>query len=268
MRLSRTQINKLGIRLRDSAEPSEEDLTLLEDVLFGYSDALDDVRVRLLALGFEPTTRLKTTGTIVDKLRRERGPNYSLKLSNIQDLAGARVVVAGRLADQDNAVSRVAADFESSREPRITDRRSAPSAGYRAVHVIVYVHDLPVEIQVRTELQNAWAQLFERIADSYGRDIRYGGEPEEVTDSMPAADLRRLVVTNMANLSRRIAELEHDQATFGVWPPVPPEILDEDALPVRNLKLAVHNQIKALRGLEGAIQNLLRIIEQVMDGEK
>jgi hypothetical protein len=34
-----------------------------------------------------------------------------------------------------------------------------------------------VEIQVRTTLQDLWAQAVERLADEVGREIRYGGVP-------------------------------------------------------------------------------------------
>ncbi|GIH69015.1 hypothetical protein Mth01_12680 [Sphaerimonospora thailandensis] len=53
-----------------------------------------------------------------------------------------------------------------------------PSHGYRAVHVIVFLDGIPVEIQVRTELQDVWAQILERLADHWGRGIRYGKQPE------------------------------------------------------------------------------------------
>src|SRR2546426_4554058 len=36
-----------------------------------------------------------------------------------------------------------------------------------------------VEIQVRTERQNRWAQIVERLADKWGRQIRYGGDPTD-----------------------------------------------------------------------------------------
>ena len=42
------------------------------------------------------------------------------------------------------------------------DRRKNPTYGYRAVHVIVYWDGIPVEIQIRTELQDTWAQIVER----------------------------------------------------------------------------------------------------------
>jgi ppGpp synthetase/RelA/SpoT-type nucleotidyltranferase len=40
----------------------------------------------------------------------------------------------------------------------IDDRREKPSHGYRAVHVIPRVDAHSIEIQVRTPLQDIWAQ--------------------------------------------------------------------------------------------------------------
>jgi len=39
---------------------------------------------------------------------------------------------------------------------KLDDRRAKPSHGYRAVHLITKVAAKPVEIQVRTELQDGW----------------------------------------------------------------------------------------------------------------
>ena len=44
-------------------------------VLTGYNAALDEVVRGLRSLGLEPTTRLKTSGTIIEKLRRQEHPN-------------------------------------------------------------------------------------------------------------------------------------------------------------------------------------------------
>lgn len=70
-----------------------------------------------------------------------------------------------------------------SRPPVAIDRRAEPSSGYRAMHVIVFPDGLPVEVQVRTELQDLWAQAFERLGDRWGRAIRYGGAPVDPTCS-------------------------------------------------------------------------------------
>lgn len=68
---------------------------------------------------------------------------------------------------------------DGGREPKVKDRRDEPSHGYRAVHVVVTVQDLPVEIQIRTERQDTWAQIVESLGDRWGRQIRYGKGPAE-----------------------------------------------------------------------------------------
>ncbi len=63
--------------------------------------------------------------------------------------------------------------------PKVKDRRSKPMHGYRAVHLVVQVDDLPIEVQVRTRMQDRWAQITEGLADKWGRQIRYGGVPDD-----------------------------------------------------------------------------------------
>jgi ppGpp synthetase/RelA/SpoT-type nucleotidyltranferase len=83
----------------------------------------------------------------------------------------------------------------------IVDRRKRPSHGYRAVHVIASVDRRFVEIQIRTSMQDLWAQTMERLADKVGRGIRYRGIPrtevaafEKLMESAKAvADLEELL---------------------------------------------------------------------------
>lgn len=89
--VSKSQLDKLGDRLRDSGEADAADLDLLEEVLTGYHGALQVIIGRLRELGCDPTHRLKTTSTIIGKLRRDR----SSSLKSVHDLAGTRVIVAG-----------------------------------------------------------------------------------------------------------------------------------------------------------------------------
>ncbi len=79
------------------------------------------------------------------------------------------------LLEQDALTRKVARMFES---PRIQDRREKPSHGYRAVHIVVNVDGRPIETQIRTTMQDRWAQAMERLADTVGRGIRYGEEPK------------------------------------------------------------------------------------------
>lgn len=90
-----------------------------------------------------------------------------------------RLVGGFNRAGQDAMVARLVELFDQpDRRPRVVDRREHPSYGYTAVHVIAVVRSVPVEIQVRTQLQHEWADLFEKLADRVGRDIRYGKPPD------------------------------------------------------------------------------------------
>jgi ppGpp synthetase/RelA/SpoT-type nucleotidyltranferase len=108
----------------------------------------------------------------------------------------------------------VAAFVGASRPPKVTDRRTAPSSGYRAVHVVVFEAGLPVEVQVRTELQDAWAQAYERLADRWGRGIRYGEPPNEPESPSVGNLTRQQVVKIMAEISTMIDDFEQARDTL------------------------------------------------------
>jgi ppGpp synthetase/RelA/SpoT-type nucleotidyltranferase len=169
-RLSISQIDKLGRRLAEREPVHDDDRRLLQQLLVDYNGPMESVQDLLLEmLAIESTARLKTEKTIIEKLRR-----FGTRLSKMQDLAGVRLAMPMTLDAQDGLVTAICGLFDAA---RVEDRRAAPSAGYRAVHVIVIVDDCPAEIQVRTLWQHAWADLMERLADAVGRGIRYGGLP-------------------------------------------------------------------------------------------
>jgi len=58
--------------------------------------------------------------------------------------------------------------------------------GYRAIHVIVTVKEKPVEIQIRTRLQDIWANICEKYS-SKQNDLKYGSRGEKIK-----SDLKRL----------------------------------------------------------------------------
>lgn len=222
--LSKNQLSKLGLRLASGERLNADDLQLFEQVIAMY----DDVRVvaqekikRLLEQHFmhEGTTvtgRTKTTLTLRDKLRR----TPEVKLPYIRDIAGIRVVGQLSLRQQTELATLIGSLFDGKPQSRIVDRRAEPVSGYRAVHVVVYEAGLPVEVQVRTELQAMWAEIYERRADAWGRQVRYGGPP----DADPAGDtetrqrfletLQQISLTTIANfedvLDRHLASVDGD----------------------------------------------------------
>lgn len=111
------------------------------------------------------------------------------------------------------------------REPEYKDRRAEPSHGYRAVHVLVCVDGVRIEIQIRTLAQHMWANMMERLADRLGRQIRYGGAPvvppganqeaiQSVVDGM--MELSETWATDPPELPGHIA-MSIDEFTDGIW---------------------------------------------------
>jgi len=170
VKISNTKIDRLGDRLR-SNEIADGDLELLNEYRLSFARSYEAVvEVLRNALKLEPTGRpAKSTTSIIDKLRRE-----SLRLRQMQDIAGCRVIVSD-VGKQDEAVVCLTRAFP---ETSVVDRRKTPSHGYRAIHVVVRQAGVPVEVQVRTELEHSWAQLSEKLSDVIDPSVKYGGGPE------------------------------------------------------------------------------------------
>jgi putative GTP pyrophosphokinase len=137
--LSKTRIDKLGDRLRRGSS-TDTDLRELDLYRKSFASAYDVVIRRIRdELRLEPTGRpAKSTSSIVDKLQRE-----SIRLSQIQDIAGCRLLLDDILA-QDRAVEAIQRTFTDA---KVTDRRAEPSHGYRAVHVVVGIDDRSIEFR-------------------------------------------------------------------------------------------------------------------------
>lgn len=171
-RMTKTQIDRLGDRLR-KGNISDDDLRLLDLYRRSFSQAYEFVVGTIRKeLELEPTGRpAKSTTSISDKLRRE-----SIRLTQIQDIAGCRLVVPN-IAFQEVAVLSLQGIFGTV---TIVDRRERPSHGYRAVHMIVSCLDKVIEVQVRTSLQHLWAELSEKFSDIVNPAIKYGGGDERI----------------------------------------------------------------------------------------
>ncbi len=219
--LTTAQVDRLGERLRAGDQISEADLISLQGFRAEHEEALVEVqrRIERALPGIDQTARIKTIQTLVDKLRRQ-----PTKLSRVQDIAGVRIVQEMDLTEQDQIVNALQGEFPPA---RTFDRRIEPSFGYRAVHVVVRIGRCSCEIQVRTRTQHLWAEVVERLADQWGRQIRYGGVPDD--PARPIADTTRAelwdVVVGMSDTVHRIEEVAADQ-NFGVDAGEAPEGFD------------------------------------------
>jgi Region found in RelA / SpoT proteins len=217
--MSRREAESLSDRLRASDPPSESDMVLLAELLLEHNATLGEVSAKLTSAGYQATTRLKTSGTIIEKLRRMP----ELHLRSIRDLAGARIVRPMSLDEQD-AVTEEIRSLWPADTTKVIDRRQTPSHGYRAVHIVPRIEKCSVEIQLRTLYQDTWAQAMESIGDTWGRAIRYGGEPDDPdAPSVGPASLTRSQVVQawklvgdslfeLAQVENRIARLMNGTA--------------------------------------------------------
>ncbi len=206
-RLTGGAIDRLGDRLRVSTDVADDDLAMLQDLRREFDGALARAREEVMRAipGVSPTSRLKTVQTLVGKLQRES----TMNLGQVQDVAGMRIVQDVSIEDQNRLAARIGDLFPGA---KIVDRRAKPSFGYRAVHIIAKVDGRLVEIQIRTQLQDRWAQIVERLADHWGRNIRYGALPDE-----PMEAVGRYSRAEVVEMARRLSPLiENCEKSFGV----------------------------------------------------
>lgn len=177
--MTRSQIDRLGESLRHG-ELNRRNLTSLATFRNAFigstSTVADNIAANLGTIKATISQRpAKSTPSIIAKLRRE-----SVRLSQMQDIGGLRVVVSN-VSVQNRVLQKIGLLYPNA---RVVDHRNDPQNGYRAVHVIVEEHGRFVEIQVRTSVQNSWAQLSEKYADVFDQGIKYGEGPKRVLDNL------------------------------------------------------------------------------------
>ncbi len=163
---SKSDVDQLGETLKHTPV-SEASLIALDEFRLTFGTAIDQVRRALNEhCGVQCTLRpSKSTPSIIAKLIRQP----TLRLTQIQDIAGLRVIVKD-YAEQDALRDKVVALYPDC---KIYDRREKPSFGYRAVHVVVKVEGCLVEVQIRSEFQQVWGQVSEKFADIAGHFVKY-----------------------------------------------------------------------------------------------
>lgn len=209
---------------------------MLDEYRRSFGEAYESV-VRTIrnALNLKPAGRpAKSTSSIVEKLRRE-----TIRLTQMQDIAGCRVVVTD-VAEQDRVVQSLRAAFPAV---SVMDRRSEPSYGYRAVHVIPTLCEKLVEIQIRTELQHLWAELSEKLSDIVDPTVKYGGGDDKTrtmltVTSETIAEIESLE-RKIEGSKRKLTELQDDGARAQLR-----DMLEKPARKLRELRAGLSRVMK------------------------
>lgn len=190
------------------------------------------VTVRQKALLVAPSAvvaqRLKRLPTILDKLTR----HPTMSVTTMHDLGGCRVVfesvdevdqLINELRDLPRARNRVTRIYDY-----LHGEPGPKASGYRGMHLAYEYraskpeyHGLRIELQVRTQLQHAWATAVETMDLFSGSELKYGkGEPdviryfvlvsslmahEEGSSSVPGAEgTAKSLLTELAQLESRL----------------------------------------------------------------
>jgi len=119
------------------------------------------------------TQRLKRRSTIIDKLTREP----SMEVTQFHDIGGVRA----RLPSLSHvyAVSRRLRKTWTIVKTRDYVVNPKPS-GYRALHVIARRNGFAVEVQLRTVLQDAWANQVEDDGRQIGIGLKFGAGAADI----------------------------------------------------------------------------------------
>ena len=198
MALSNSEIDQLGDRLRNNCL-EDGDLKKLDEFRQTYSD-IDTQAYSLIQDTLQACRdklaitkrKRKTRQSIVDKLYRQK----KLRLSQMQDIAGCRIVAQGGA----QAVCQVNKQLVNAFEEKQLSIQSKPrnKDGYRAIHLIVKINKKSYEIQLRTIAQDVFANLVERLSDK-DNTLKYGGSGKE-----------QPVLKKLKALSDTLADIDKD----------------------------------------------------------
>ncbi|BCZ47964.1 GTP pyrophosphokinase [Clostridium gelidum] len=206
-----------------SPEEVEEKIEEMNETLLIYRSAIKEVKTKLDILDDElkirrkrnpieyMKSRVKTPGSIMDKLRR-RGLEMSVDAAkkNLNDIAGIRVIcsfvgdiydIAEMLKRQDDIILIEEKDYIKNPKPN----------GYRSLHLVVQVpiffsdHEelVRVEVQIRTIAMDFWASLEHKLyyKTSGENPVHITNDLKECADVIASTDMR------MQDIQREVEKL-------------------------------------------------------------
>ncbi|WP_082143552.1 RelA/SpoT domain-containing protein [Xanthomonas sp. NCPPB 1128] len=179
---SKSQVRKAGKRIADAANEDsidENDIDIVDEWRKAHLKPLTSIAMWLRkpsidSTGLAPAQRLKRRGTVLDKLIHGR----AVDASTMHDLGGCRLIFPDLQSLQDFREfleTKTKAGHKLLHDRSKYDYIASPKeTGYRGVHY-VYSYEptsvnnaelkgLKIEIQLRTDVQHAWATSVE-IAD-------------------------------------------------------------------------------------------------------
>lgn len=173
---SKSRVNSAGDAVRES-RATEEDMHVIEEWRAAHASVINTfqalLRNRAKEFGARVIQRHKRKATIFDKLQRQKG----MDLARMDDVAGCRLICADvqALYEFRETIHRAKFDHVLKSGAEKYDYIKVPKTdGYRGIHDVYeynvaseegkHLRGLRIEIQYRTEVQNAWATTNEIIS--------------------------------------------------------------------------------------------------------
>lgn len=180
---SKSRIDKAGYTLARPINELTEEILELEDVLDDYRKSHLQPLTKMMAevqnwltssaRPYYIAQRLKRKPQILRKLNR-----LSVRLTQLQDIGGFRIIVDDNSAVDwvSNLINDQIKTLSRARVHRTTDYRAwgRDDSGYRALHKILFVDGVFVELQIRSRAQHHWAETVERTSVVYGHRLKEG----------------------------------------------------------------------------------------------
>lgn len=184
---SKGEVNRAGVKLinEDSEEYSEAKIVLdhwRACHVAPLNSFQRSLRKKLAKIDDQAlvSQRLKRTPSIISKLKR----NEKMSLSRMQDIGGIRAVVK----DMKTVRDVVDAYKKGTRAFSLVDSKKdyinyPKKDGYRSVHLIFKCKNgFAIELQIRTQLQHAWATAVETMGTFLSIALKSGEGPKEYLD--------------------------------------------------------------------------------------
>lgn len=116
--------------------------------------------------------RLKRLPTMIEKLEREQG-----RVTQMHDIGGARAVVPA-VTDVYAVRRRLRKSWTIIRERDYIEKPK--DSGYRALHLIVQRKGFAIEVQLRSGVQDIWANIVEEVGRERGIGLKFGAGDADV----------------------------------------------------------------------------------------
>jgi ppGpp synthetase/RelA/SpoT-type nucleotidyltranferase len=199
---SKSKTNLAGDLLRNSKTSEEEKykaLTVLSNWRASHSYPMHVFKKRLKRVSEKidknslSAQRLKRVPSIIKKLnRRYKNNKATMKLTQMQDIAGCRVIMSNiKLARELYEESYIKGDLKHKKVNEKDYISKPKNDGYRSIHLVYrYLSDkgkkeyngLLVEIQIRSKLQHIWATAVETVGFFTGQAIKSNEGEKEWND--------------------------------------------------------------------------------------